>query len=108
MEDKTKKIEVCVGSSDFESLNFPKQVDHMFRQISRYNNNGGCYYQITGDFDGKKDSKAYKMEFLCEKSLMWSILGKIKSVFRDVKPNGCEFVSVKIYDCTSHSFSVLE
>ena len=110
MLDKTKKIEVCVGCDDHRDYGsvFPQQVDFLFKKISDFRNNGGSYYPISGQFEGKRDLESYKMEFYCIEDMFNPLINKIKEVFRENPPKGVEFVSIKSYNVVSDSFSVLE
>lgn len=110
MQEKTKKIEVCFGSSSISNLGknfkFLHASEELFREIASFKGNGGNFRQILGDFDGILDNLAYKMEFCCTPNDFYVILSKIRETFNNYKLEGVEFVSIKAYDVESYSFRV--
>ena len=104
-----KEIRVLVGTKGDDRLGEPRfnfQINKIFNKISDLNGNGGHYYPVTGRFKRENDYRAYCLVFYCEQSLSVELISYVKDVFNEVQLRGVQFVSVKEFDCESHSFEL--
>lgn len=106
MSGRVKQVEVLVGSSSGDTKIFESEIEFIFNRIAIFHNDGGYYHPIVGDFRGKRDNSAFKMQFNSTEDNFSELIMMIKDVFRTVKPLGVEFVSIKSFHVVSDSFSV--